>query len=65
MKILVLLLLLGIILILFRGLSAVLRPGGDPTRAVRSLTVRVGLSIGLFLLLVVGALCGWWRPHHL
>ncbi len=67
MKFLVLILLLAIVLVLFRSLGAVmgLGPAADPARAVKSLTLRVGLSLGLFLLLVVGALCGWWRPHHL
>ncbi|WP_024304376.1 DUF2909 domain-containing protein [Pseudogulbenkiania sp. MAI-1] len=64
MKLLVLLLLACIILTLFWGLNGLLRAEPGSQRVVRSLTLRVGLSIGLFCLLILGALFGWWRPHH-
>ena len=37
----------------------------DPnsTRTVRSLTWRIGLSILLFALLIIGAKFGWIEPH--
>ncbi|WP_133679107.1 DUF2909 domain-containing protein [Paludibacterium purpuratum] len=65
MKLLLIVLLVGIVLSLAWGGVALLRGGPADTRLVRSLTLRIGLSIGLFMLLILGALCGWWRPHHL
>ena len=34
-------------------------------RMVRALTWRVGLSVGLFALLIIAAWCGWIVPHGL
>jgi hypothetical protein len=39
------------------------RPGGDPKRMLRALTWRVGLSVALFLLLLLGWAAGIVRPH--
>ncbi|KZE33294.1 DUF2909 family protein [Crenobacter luteus] len=59
------LLLLAIVITLFWGLAGVIRGRPGSTRAVRTLTLRVGLSLGLFVLLLVGMLSGWWAPHAL
>ena len=65
MKLIIIVLLTCIVLSLAWGLSGLLRgEPGNNRRLVRSLTLRIGLSIGLFLLLIIGALMGWWRPHH-
>ncbi|MDF0604136.1 DUF2909 family protein [Neisseriaceae bacterium TC5R-5] len=64
MKFVILLLLTCIILTLFWGLTGLLKPEPASQRLLRSLILRVGLSIGLFLLLLVGVMLGWWRPHQ-
>jgi hypothetical protein len=51
-KPLVVLMLLAIVGSLFSGLFFLYRDRGDSSRAVRALTVRVGLSIALFILLL-------------
>lgn len=65
MKIIAVALLLFIVIALLAGLSGLLNPKPYPQRTIRSLTLRISLSVGLFFLLVLGALCGWWRPHQL
>ena len=62
MKLVILFLLACIVLALFWGLTGLLKSDQGSQRLVRSLTLRIGLSIGLFLLLLLGALFGWWRP---
>jgi hypothetical protein len=64
MKLIILFLLACIVLSLAWGLTGLLRSDPGNTRLVRSLTLRIGLSIGLFMLLIVGAMMGWWRPHQ-
>ena len=41
------------------------RGGGDSRKMFRSLALRVGLSLGLFILLMVAWSLGWIRPHGL
>jgi multisubunit Na+/H+ antiporter MnhB subunit len=41
------------------------RPGGDPKRLLRALTWRVGLSVALFLLLLLGWYAGLIHPHQI
>ena len=41
------------------------RPGGDSGRMLRALTWRIGLSVGLFLLLLLAWRMGYIRPHGL
>jgi Protein of unknown function (DUF2909) len=53
-KVLVVLLLLGIVGSLFSGLFYIWRDRGSGIRTARALTLRIGLSISLFLLLLVG-----------
>ncbi len=53
-KVLVVLLLLGIVGSLFSGLFYSWRDRGSGVRTVRALTLRIGLSISLFLLLLAG-----------
>jgi Protein of unknown function (DUF2909) len=36
---------------------------GNPQKMVRALTVRVGLSVGLFILLLLAWKLGYIRPH--
>jgi cytochrome bd-type quinol oxidase subunit 2 len=42
-----------------------LRSGGDSRKMARALTLRVGLSVGLFILLMIAWAAGLIRPHGL
>ena len=53
-KVLVVLMLLGILGSLFSGLFYIYRDRGTGVRTARALTVRIGLSISLFLMLLAG-----------
>ncbi|MGV0975398.1 MAG: twin transmembrane helix small protein [Azonexus sp.] len=59
MKVLVILLLLGIVGSLFSGLFYIYKDRGTGVRTVRALTLRIGLSISLFLLLLIGFRLGF------
>jgi len=52
-KVVIILMLLAIVASLFSGLFFLTRDRGDGTRAVRALTLRIGLSIVLFVLLLL------------
>ncbi|TXT31787.1 MAG: hypothetical protein FD131_710 [Rhodocyclaceae bacterium] len=54
LKLLVVLLLLAIVGSLFSGLFYLYRDRGAGERTVRALTLRIGLSIALFLMLLAG-----------
>jgi hypothetical protein len=64
-KALVLLLLAGIILSLFSGLFFLNRDQGGSPRMVRALTVRITLSVILFLVLIYAWFNGLIQPHGL
>jgi hypothetical protein len=61
-KIIVLLILLLIIGSLGSAMIYMLR-GGNPHATARALTYRIGLSVGLFILLMVFFKLGWVTPH--
>lgn len=63
MKILVVVLLFGIIGSLGQALFAMSSGPGNSARMVRSLTIRVGLSVTLFALLLLSWHFGWIEPH--
>ncbi len=65
MRLVVIVIVLAIIASLGSALFQLSRPGGDPQRMLRSLTWRIALSVGLFLLLLIGAATGVIRPHGL
>lgn len=54
---------IGILAALFWGLAGLLKGTLGSRTTVRSLTVRISLSLGLFVLLLAGWLLGWWHPH--
>jgi Flp pilus assembly protein protease CpaA len=62
-RILVVAVLAVIVLSLGSALFHLSRPGGDPKRLLRALTWRVGLSVALFLLLLLAWYAGLIRPH--
>jgi hypothetical protein len=53
-RVLVILLLLAIVGSLFSGLFFLYRDRGEGVRTVKMLTLRIGLSIMLFLMLLIG-----------
>jgi hypothetical protein len=59
MKIVVLVLLFAVLVSLFSGLYFVYKDKGQSNRAVISLTVRICLSVLVFLILVVSYFMGW------
>jgi hypothetical protein len=63
-KLLVGLTLLAIVGSLASAAVFLIRDGSDSRRVVRALTIRVGLSIGLFLILIALVLLGVIEPNH-
>ncbi|MGD8629847.1 MAG: twin transmembrane helix small protein [Gammaproteobacteria bacterium] len=62
-KILVILILFTIIGSLFSGLFFLIRDKGASDRTVRALTIRISLSVLLFVLLMIGYATGLLQPH--
>lgn len=62
-KFIVVVLFVAIVFSLFSALRALYRSDGKDTKMVRALTWRIGLSVGLFLLLFIMAGLGWIQPH--
>jgi hypothetical protein len=58
-KLIIVLLLIGVLGSLFSGLFFLLRDQGSGERAVKALTLRIGLSMALFALLMLGYRYGW------
>jgi hypothetical protein len=64
-KILVIAVFIGILAALGSALYQLSRKGGDSKKMIRALAIRVGLSIGLFLLLMILWYFGIITPHGL
>lgn len=62
-KALVLVLLLATVVALFRALSAMMRGEGGEGKTVKALAWRIGLSIAIFLFLLLSMYMGWVKPH--
>ena len=62
-KLIVIILMLLIVSSLFSGLFFLLKDGSASDRTVRALTIRIGLSVFLFVLLLVGMATGLITPH--
>jgi len=62
-KIIVVLFLFAIIGSLFSGLFFLMKDKGASERTVKALTVRVSLSVLLFILLIIGFATGLLQPH--
>jgi hypothetical protein len=62
-KALIILILLVIVGSLFSGLFYLVRDKGTSERTVRALTIRISLSLLLFVLLMIGYATGLLRPH--
>ncbi len=65
MQTLILLVLLIIVGSLGSALYYLLKDRGRSPRAVKALTFRIGLSLGLFILLLLGYQFGILKPHGL
>jgi hypothetical protein len=62
-KIIVVLFLIFIIGSLFSGLYYLIKDKGTSERTVRALTLRISLSVILFILLMIGYATGLLQPH--
>jgi len=62
-KILVIALLFFVIYSLGSGLYYLLNDQGKSTRVVKALSWRIGISLVLFIFLMVGFYAGWMTPH--
>jgi len=62
-KIIVVLFLFAIIGSLFSGLFFLMKDKGASERTVKALTLRVSLSVLLFILLMIGFATGLLQPH--
>ena len=48
---------------LFTALYSMIKDKGQSDRTVKMLTMRIGLSIGLLVFLLIGYQLGWINPH--
>ena len=62
-KIILIALLLFVIVSLFTAFYYLVKDPASSTRIVKSLFVRVGLSLFIMALLILGAEMGWVTPH--
>ena len=63
-KFLIVLVLIAIVLSLFSGLFHLVKEEGRSRRMVNALTVRIALSVALFILLFIAWYAGLITPHH-
>jgi len=64
-KIFIVVLLFTVIFSLGNALYHLVNNKGNSDRVVKSLTWRIGLSVGIFILLLVGQALGLIQPHGL
>lgn len=63
LKLLIVAVLLAIVASLGAGLFFLLRDGSDSRRMVKALTLRITLSVALFVLLLIAWASGLIQPH--
>jgi phosphotransferase system glucose/maltose/N-acetylglucosamine-specific IIC component len=63
MRIIILIALAGILLSLGSALVYLVRDKGSTNRTVNALTVRVGISVALFLFILFSYWMGWIEPR--
>ncbi|MBZ0071565.1 MAG: twin transmembrane helix small protein [Thiohalobacteraceae bacterium] len=63
LKIFIVLILIAILGSLASGLIFLIKDNGRSTRTVKALTWRIGLSVFLFLMLMLGIYTGAIQPH--
>ena len=64
-KTIILIVMLFILIALASGLIYLVRDEGSTKRSVKALTWRIGLSIGLFLFLLLAFSFDWISPHSI
>jgi hypothetical protein len=64
-KALIIILLISILYALGSALYFLVSDRGTSTRIVKALTWRIGLSLLLFVILMIAYLFGWITPHQL
>jgi hypothetical protein len=62
-RLIIVLILIGILVSLFSGVYFMMKDKGESTRNVKALSIRIGLSILLFALLIGAYLLGWIQPN--
>ncbi len=62
-KIIIVILLLLVIASLAAGMFTLIKDRNQTNRTVKFLTIRIVLSVSLFVLLMVSFLMGWIEPH--
>ena len=62
-KIIIIVLLIAIVISLSSGMVFLIKDKGKTRRTVNALTLRVALSVSLFILLLVGFATGQITPH--
>ena len=65
MRYVVIAMLLLIVASLGSAVVFMMRDRSGSTRMMKALAIRVGLSLGLFVLLTAGYYLGWWSPGRL
>ena len=65
MRLTVIVILVAIVVSLGVALKAMIRPGPNSGGLIRALTIRISLSVGLFLFLLLAWRLGWIAPHGL
>ena len=63
MKIIVVLILIAVLASLASAMVFLVKDGGKTRRTVRALTIRISLSVLLFLFLLFGYWMGWFVPN--
>lgn len=63
MKLVIGLFLLAIVAALFAAMFFMLRDDGRSKRTVWALTLRIGLSVALIVILLLSVYMGWITPH--
>jgi len=62
-KLIIVLLLIFVVISLFTALYRLNKDDADSTRVVKALAIRVGLSILIFILIMIGAKLGLIEPN--
>jgi hypothetical protein len=62
-RLIIILVLAAILASLFSGMYFMLKDGGRSTRNVKALSIRIGLSLLLFVLLLIAYLTGLIKPN--
>ena len=62
-KLIIVILLLFVVVSLFSAFYFLMKDPGSSTRIIKSLAIRIGLSLFIMALLFVGSQFGWIEPH--